>query len=195
MKKILLLPLRALESLIDRTLVIIGTVTLVQFPQFYAQYLQRLGGHLDELRRIVSDYTKTADSFNLSLQEYIRAHLTSDNPVFQSTGAIIENTLTRLAELEGSFQALKTAAPYNRWWVFLKNIDPAIFKQTCSIYTPGLPITFESLAYALAGLLITWGFYQGIKSLIKKLFQLSHSDSIPDHPGYPAKDRGHSINL
>lgn len=183
MKKFLLLPLRALESLIDRILVIIGSVTLVQFPQFYAQYLQRLGGHLEECRRIVSDYAKTADSFNLSLQEYIMAHLTSDNPVFQSTGKIIENTLTRLVELESSFQALKTASLYNRWWVFLKNIDPAIFKQTCSVYTPGLPITFESLAYALVGLLITWGLYQGIKSMIKKLFKLSHSGSVPDRPG------------
>lgn len=183
MKKFLLLPLRVLESLIDRTLVIIGSITLVQFPQFYAQYLQRLGGHMEECRRIVSDYAKTANSFNLSLQEYIRVHLTSDNPVFQSTGTIIENTLNRLADLESSFQALKTAALYNRWWVFLKNIDPAIFKQTCSEYTPGLPITFESLAYALVGLLFTWGFYQGIKSLIKKLFKLGHSDSIPDQPG------------
>lgn len=185
MKKFLLIPLRTLESLIDRALAIVGSITLVQFPQFYAQYLQRLGGHLNESRRIVFEYTKTATSFSLTLQEYIKTHLTSDNPVFQSTGTVIENTLARLADLENSFQALKTASLYNRWWVFLKHLDPAIFRQTCSEYTPGLPITFESLAYALAGLLIAWGLYQGIKSLIKKLFKLTRSGSIPDRPGMP----------
>lgn len=185
MKKILLIPLRVLESLIDRALAIIGSITLVQFPQFYAHYLQRLGGHLDESRRIVSEYTKTATSFNLTIQEYIQTHLSSDNPVFQSTGAIINNALTRLADLENSFQALKTAALYDRWWLFIKHLDPAIFRQTCSEFTLGIPITFESLAYALAGLLITWGFYQGIKALLKKLFTLTRSSSVPDHPGLP----------
>lgn len=184
MKKLLLIPLRAFESLIDRAFAIIGSITLVQFPQFYAQYLQRLGGHLDESRRIVSEYTKTAATFNLTLQEYIRVHLTSANPVFQSTGTIIENTLTRLADLENSFQALKTATLYNRWWVFLRNLDPAIFKQTCSEFTPGLPITFESLAYALVGLLVAWGIYQGTKGLIKKLFKI-RSGSVPESPGLP----------
>lgn len=184
MKKYLLYPLQVLESLFDRALAIVGSITLAQFPQFYAQYIQRLGGHLDEARRIVSEYSKAASSFHLTLQEYIQVHLTAQNSVLQSTGNIIENSLTRLADLEKSFQALKGGTLFNRWWIFLKNMNPDIFKQTCSEYTSGLSLTLESLIYALAGLLITWGLYQGIKSLIKKLFYKSiSSKSIPGSPG------------
>lgn len=184
MKKFLFYPFRALESLIDRALAIVGSIALAQFPQFYAQYFQRLGGHLDEARRIVTEYSDTATSFNLTLEEYIRIHVTANNPVLQSTGTIIDNSLTRLTDLEGAFQALKSGTLFNRWWIFLRKMDPAIFKQTCSEYTPGLPISIESLFYALAGLIITWGIYQGIKSLIKKLFsKYTGSKSIPASPG------------
>lgn len=186
MKKFLLYPLRVLEGLIDRILAIAGSITLAQFPQFYSQYLQRLGGHLDEARRIVAEYSEAAASFNLTLSEYVRTHLTVDSPVLQSTGTIIENSLTRLADLENSFQALKAGNLFNRWWIFLRKMEPAIFKQTCLEYTPGLPFTMESLTYALIGLLITFGIYQGIKGLLIKLFsKLTHSESVPSGPGIP----------
>ena len=184
MKRILFYPFWALEGLFDRALAIVGSITLAQFPQFYSQYLQRLGGHLDEARRIVTEYSETAASFNLSLQEYVGIHLTASNPILQSTGTIIDNSLARLAALENSFQALAEGTLFNRWWLFIENLDPAIFRQTCSQYTPGLPLTIESLIYALAGLLITWGIYQVIKSTIKKLFyKFTRSRSITNSPG------------
>lgn len=179
MKRILFYPFLALESLFDRALAIVGSVSLAQFPQFYSQYLQRLGGHLDEARRIVAEYSEAAASFNLSLHDYIGIHQSASNPVLQSTGSIIDNSLARLGQLERSFQALENSTLFNRWWLFLKNLDPAIFSQTCSQYTPGLPLTIESLFYALAGLLIICGIYQGIKWIIKKLFyKFTHSGSI-----------------
>ncbi len=186
MKKYLLYPFRVLESLTDRALAIVGSLTLAQFPQFYAHYLQRLGGHLDEARLIVSEYSEAANSFNLTLHEYIRIHLTANNPVLQSTGTIIENSLARLTALEKSFQALQAGTVFNRWWIFIKNMDPAIFRQTYSAYMPGISLTVESLIYAVTGLLITWGIYQGIKSLIKKLFyKVTRYRSVPKSPGLP----------
>lgn len=179
MKRIIFYPLWVLESLFDRALAIVGSISLAQFPQFYSQYLQRLGGHLDEARRIVADYSKAAASFNLSLHDYIGIHQTASDPVLQSTGTIIDNSLARLAYLEKSFQALENSTILNRWWLFLTNLDPAILRQTCSQYTPGLPLTIESLCYALAGLLITCGIYQGIKWIIKNLFdKFTHSGSV-----------------
>lgn len=184
MKRILFYPLWALESLFDRALAIIGSISLAQFPQFYSQYLQRLGGHLDEARRIVAEYSKTAASFNLSLHDYIGIHQTASDPVLQSTGTIIDNSLARLAYLEKSFQALENSTLLNRWWLFLTNLDSAIFRQTCSQYTPGLALTIESLIYALSGLLITWAIYQSMKWIIKNLFdKFTHSGSVTNSPG------------
>lgn len=45
---------------IDQILLVIfgmaGGLTLGQFPQFFAQYMQRLGGHIDEARQIFEQY-------------------------------------------------------------------------------------------------------------------------------------------
>jgi hypothetical protein len=45
---------------IDQILLVIfgmaGGLTLGQFPQFFAQYMQRLGGHVDEARRVFEQY-------------------------------------------------------------------------------------------------------------------------------------------
>jgi len=49
------LPLRRLlaagEGLLDRLLCLVGAVVFAQAPEFFQQYLQRLGGRLDEARR------------------------------------------------------------------------------------------------------------------------------------------------
>jgi len=44
MLKTLRHPVRFLDGIVDRVFTVLGAVTLSQFPQFYGQYMQRLGG-------------------------------------------------------------------------------------------------------------------------------------------------------
>ena len=60
MEKILLYPFRFLDGLVDRVVSLAGAVGLAQFPQFFAQYLQRLGGHLEEARLVIARYRAAA---------------------------------------------------------------------------------------------------------------------------------------
>jgi hypothetical protein len=192
MKKLLLYPLRLLDGLVDRLLAVAGALALVQFPQFYAQYLQRLGGHLDEARRTVEQYVKAASSYNLTLKEYINIYLTSNNKIFVSSGKIINDLVERWEHLQASFRALKAATPLNRWLVFLREMDPEISRQTWFNFTPGIPTTTEALVYALIGLLAAWGIYQGVKSLFRLIFRLifrrkpTSPGQFPGKPGIPA---------
>jgi hypothetical protein len=171
MKRLYLYPLRFLEGLIERCLIVAGAVIFVQFPQYFAQYMQRLGGHLDEAQRQLDQYIKAAADNQVTLQEYIHIHLISGNKIFVSTGKVIQGFLDRFNYLDHAFKSLQGTTPWNRLWVFLRQMDPQIAGQTWQNFTPGIPTTVEALGYALVGILLVWGVYQGIKSLLKLIFR------------------------
>ncbi len=155
-----------LDGLADRVAAVTGAVALSQFPQFYGQYLQRLGGHLAEARRMVEQYTEAAADLGLTLDLYIMEHLESGSAVFTSTGEIIEELVERYYALEQSYRALQDASIYNRWVIFLREADWSIAAAAWEDFTPGVPTTIEGLVYALTGLLIGWGLYSLLKQAV-----------------------------
>ncbi|MDZ4133573.1 MAG: DUF2937 family protein [Dethiobacteria bacterium] len=158
-------PLRLIDGILDRVFSIIGAVAFSQFPQFFGQYMQRLGGHLAEAKRALAQYIAAAEALNLTLEEYIREHLESGSEVFTSSGEVIQGLLERVQTLELSYQALQDATIYNRWLVFLREVDWSIATGTWENFVPGVPTTVEGLTYALAGLLLGWGVYTLFKTL------------------------------
>ena len=159
-------PLRFIDGILDRIISIIGAVAFSQFPQFFGQYMQRLGGHLAEAKRALAQYIAAAEALNLTLEEYIREHLESGSEVFISSGKVIQDLLGRVQSLELSYQALQDATIYNRWLIFLREVDWSIATGTWENFVPGVPTTVEGLTYALAGLLLGWGIYTLLKMAI-----------------------------
>jgi len=145
---------------------LLGATLLAQFPQFYGQYLQRLGGHIDELRRTLSVYEQAAAALGLSLEQYIEEHLAADSQVITSSGEIIADLAERLWQLEESLQALLSATPLTRWIVFIRHADWAMARQCWHSFTPGLPTTPEGLVYAGVGLLMGWFLYALARALL-----------------------------
>ena len=172
MLKTLRHPVKFLDGIVDRVFTVLGAVTLSQFPQFYGQYMQRLGGHLDEARRSLDIYVQAASSLNLTLEEYIKEHLESDSDVFESTGEIIKDLVERVENLEQSYLALQDANIYNRFLVFFQEVDWEIAAGTWQNFMPGVPTTVEGLTYALAGLLIGWGIYSLLKAIVAFPFRI-----------------------
>lgn len=168
MKRVSSYPLRILNGFLDRASALVGAVLMAQFPQFFAQYIQRLGGHLDEARLAVAAYEQAATGVGLSLKQYIDEHLASESAVFTSTGEVIVYIVERMHYLERSFVALIEATPLTRWWVFMTRADWSIAGKTWRDFTPGIPTTFEGLIYATIGLFLGWGLY----SLLKMVFRL-----------------------
>ncbi len=159
-------PLRFVDGILDRVISIIGAVAFSQFPQFFGQYMQRLGGHLAEAKLALVQYIVAAEVLDLTLEEYIREHLESGSEVFTSSGKVIQGLLERVQTLELSYQALQDATIYNRWLVFMREVDWSIATGTWENFVPGVPTTVEGLTYALAGLLLGWGVYTLFKSLV-----------------------------
>ncbi|NLW59189.1 MAG: DUF2937 family protein [Firmicutes bacterium] len=172
MAKIWKYPFRLLNGLIDRTIAVLGAVGFAQFPQFFAQYLQRLGGHLAEAQFMLVRYELTAEYFNMTLEEYIATHLQSGHDIFTSSGQLIAELVDRIKTLENSFLALSNATVYTRWWVFLQEFDLQIVKETWSTYTPGIPTTIEGLIYGACGLIVAWLAYNMAKAVLKVMFKI-----------------------
>jgi hypothetical protein len=174
-------PLRFLDQFLDRVIAGLGAILLAQFPQYFGQYLQRLGGHLNELRHQVAEYEEAAASLGLTLGEYINEHLQAGSEIFVSTGRIMVELTGRLAEMEAAFAALTGASLPARWLVFIKYADWSIAAETWRHFTPGVPTTVEGLIYAGAGLLLAWSLYSLLKALCRPFFRL-----------FGAKKEGHN---
>lgn len=164
--------LRFLGGFLDRIIAVFGVISFAQFPQFFSQYIQRLGGHLAEAQFMLVRFEMTAEYFGMTLDEYIATHVNSGHEVFVSSGQLINDLVNRINALEKALTALKEASVYTRWWVFLRECDYSIVQETWLDFTPGLPTTMEGAIYGLCGLLISWLLYQGVKTLLKFLPKL-----------------------
>jgi len=157
------------SGIADRLISILGAVGMAQFPQFFSQYLQRLGGHLQEIRRAINKYEQAAESLGISFEDYIRQHLTAEERVFQTSGEVIAGLLNRLENIENSFYQLQQAGPFTRWIIFFQEADWEIARQTLTFYTPGIPTSMEGIIYAFTGLLLGWGLFSLFKTAFNTL--------------------------
>lgn len=173
LKDIAKLPLTFFDNILDRVAALTGAVAMAQFPQFVAQYIQRLGGHVDEAGRNVESYRRTAEGVGKSLELYVQ-HLTrSGDSVVVSMGQKITEDLSRYNGLLAAMKELKDATPFNKFFIFVKNLNFDIFSGTLRDFTPGMPVTAEGLCYALVGMIIGMAMYwlikKGVVALVRRI--------------------------
>jgi hypothetical protein len=162
--------LRLFDSLIDRILCVLGAVLFSQGPEFMQQYLQRLGGHLDEARRQLAVFQQTAAQAGLSLDQFISQTGTNSDASVARLGGVMTDTVERVSALQSAHNALLHAALWERPFVFVRHLDATIARATGSVYQPAVPTTVEGLLYALAGMLVFLALYHfGIKRAVALL--------------------------
>ena len=155
-----------LDPLIDRLLCVAGAGLFSQAPEFFQQYLQRLGGHLDEARRQLDLFRQTATAAGLSLDQLIAHATASADRAVAPLGEAIHRTAARVDTLQAAHDALLHASAWTRPFVFLAHLDPGIVGATWAVYRPAVPTTLEGLAYALIGLLVFLAVYHcGVRRL------------------------------
>jgi hypothetical protein len=162
--------LGAAEGLLDRALCVVGAVIFSQVPEFMQQYLQRLGGHLDEARRQLQQFQETAAQSGLTLDRLIGRTSANADPAVARLGEVMTAAVARVDTLESAQSALQHASLWTRPFVFLRHLDPAIAHATAAIFKPAVPTTIEGLVYALLGMLVLLGIYHfGFKYPITRL--------------------------
>lgn len=152
------------DGLLDRALCVIGTIIFSQIPEFMQQYLQRLGGHLDEARRQLQQFHQTAAQSGLTLDRLIEQTTANADPAVAKLGGVMTEAMTRVDTLEAAQTAIQHASLWSRPFVFLQHIDSSIAHATWAIFKPAVPTTLEGLVYALCGMLVLLTTYHlGIK--------------------------------
>jgi len=181
-RSILLSPVLFIYSLFERMAAVAGALILAQFPSFVSHYIQRLGGHVDELSRLVKEYTVAAQRNSKTLDEYIKLHISSSINDFAETGKIMSHNVERFNDLSMSLNSIKDSDILGKPVAFIKNFDSGIFKATLNDYTLAINLTIESLFYAVMGILavmIILSFLKFIaKASSKGLFRKKSSNSV-----------------
>lgn len=153
--------LSAGEGLLERALCVAGAVLFSQIPEFMQQYVQRLGGHLDEARRQLEQMRSAAVQSGATLDQLIASASANPDPAIARLGQVVRETAHRVDVLAGDSQAIRGASAFTRPFVFLRHLDPAIVRATWAIFRPAVPTTIEGLTYAFAGMVVLLAVYHG----------------------------------
>jgi hypothetical protein len=160
------------DGLLDRILCAAGAVLFSQMPEFMQQYLQRLGGHLDEARRNLQQFRDTAAHSGLTLDHFVAQTAGNSDPAVAKLAGVMTQAAARVDDLAAAQAAITHASLWSRPFVFLRHIDPAIAQATWGIFKPAVPTTVEGLVYALAGMLVLLAVYHlGIKYTCVRIFR------------------------
>ena len=150
------------ETLFDRLLCVAGAVTVSQAPEFIQQYLQRLGGRLDEARRQLLQFEDVAHKSGLTLDQLAAKATANSDAALAGLGKVVLEAERRVASLSAADVAIRDASPFTRPLEFIHHYDAEIAHNTWAIFKPAVPSTFEGLVYAAVGLIIFLSFYHGL---------------------------------
>jgi hypothetical protein len=126
------------------------------------QYLQRVGGQLDEARRQLEIWRQVAREFGLSLEALIARYGANGDPAVARAGGVVRDLAGRVEELSATEAALRNASPWLRPWVLLRHLDLGTAHATWAVFHPAVPTTLEGLGYAAAGLALALAAYHGV---------------------------------
>jgi len=130
-----------------------GAVLLSQFPEFFQQYAQRVGGHLAELNHQVVELENRAALDRKDTAAYLRHLMDSEDGAVRREGRHLAALVERRSRLTQAYEALATADPWWRAPRFLRHIDWPIAGATLKAYRMAMPITSESALYSAVGFL------------------------------------------
>lgn len=177
--RILKPPVLFFESILDRVMSVTGALIFMQIPAFLVQYQQRLGGHVDELSRLIKRYGIAAAENGRTVEEYIGLHLKSEVKEFISTGKLMSENLERFHDISQALNNLSQSKGVMKVYVFIRDIEYDIFRAALKNFVPGISFNIETLLFALAGII----FFMMLYFILKKslLFIINKINLIIKH--------------
>jgi Protein of unknown function (DUF2937) len=131
---------------------LIGT----QGPEFSQQYRQRLGGALDELKRIVAAFDAEAASQSLTPAEGVARLKDNSDPLARERGGAVEDDIAREARLERAIAEMHGAGPLRRLVLMAADFDAPTARQTLQDFEPAVPVTSEALIVGAITAFVGW---------------------------------------
>ncbi len=131
-----------------------GAVGLSQFPEYSQQYLQRLGGQVDELTRDIKQLDAMALDLRIGREQ--RLEDMAEVPTFAADAAHWRAKIARHARLRETLIMLQDATPMERLTMPHRFADPQTAQAVWDDFTPAVPFSTAGAASAGAGFLGGW---------------------------------------
>ncbi len=137
-----------LDTFLGAMIIAASGVTASQAQAFMIQYIQRLGGHLDEAKANFAN-----------IQTGLRYRLMSDT-VRKKLEAEAGD---RVAELQNTYHAIADANFLFKPVALLRHADAAMISGTWHDFAPALPATADGIFYIAAAMILGFLLYELIK--------------------------------
>jgi hypothetical protein len=151
---------------------LLGGAVVSQGPEFAQQYRQRLGGAIDELRRVVERFDADAGANGQTRDAAVDRLRSNPDDLVSRQGIAMRLNAERLERLERQRQAYMQAGPVQRLGVMMRNADTDLMRATYSDFEPAVPATQEGLLAAGTGFAAFWGLTLMVAALFRRLLGL-----------------------
>lgn len=129
---------------------------LSQAPEFAQQYRQRLGGAIDELRRIIQQFDEDSRRSGYDRSAALRVMANNAEPLIRDQATRMEETIARHSRLREQEEAFRDGGPFVRLAAFVVNFDRPLVQRTLQAYEPAVPVTIEGILLAGGGFVFVY---------------------------------------
>lgn len=147
--------------------VILG-VLASQLPEYAQQYRQRLGGAIDELSRIVSQFESEAQAQGLAPAEAVQRLRDNADILARQRGQSMQEIIARHDRLAAQRRGFIEAGPLRRLAVLARDFDAGIARNAYADFEPAVPVTSEGFLAGLIGFILGGGLIWMTGSLWKR---------------------------
>jgi hypothetical protein len=133
---------------------LIGGVVASQGPEFAQQYRQRLGGAVDEIRRVVERFDADARGTGQTRESAMAQLQGNPDRLTSAQGEAMRANTARLERLERQRRELAEAGPVGRAYLLASDGDTEIMRAAFRDYEPAVPTTAGGLTIAGIGFVL-----------------------------------------
>ena len=148
-----------------------GAAGVSQFPEYSQQYMQRLGGAVDELSRFMDEFDADAASLDLS-REAALVDLAKGGEMGAARADTMVKTMERHARFSSDLDDMQCLGPFSRAKYAARFTDGELAGRVWENFKPAMPVTFEGAVFASIGFLGGLALFSALIWLLRLPFAL-----------------------
>lgn len=157
-----------------------GAAGLSQFPEFSQQYMQRLGGQVDELTRIAKEFDASALAEGLGREEALEQ--LGGEGFADRHQADLRAMFARQARLAENLAVLQNASSLERMMMPQRMMDRATVAAAWQDFTPAVPFSTAGVAAAGTGFVGGWAAILALLGVVLMPFRGRRNHSARRDP-------------
>ncbi len=155
-----------------------GSAGASQFPEYSQQYMQRLGGAVDELSRFIEGFDRDAENLDMSRSAAL-VDLAKGGEMGAARADSMVHTIERHDRLSRDLEEMQGLGPFSRAKYAARFTDGELASRVWENYKPAMPVTFEGALFAIFGFLGGLVLFSTLIWLLRLPFALFRRTSEP----------------